>query len=124
MHSSYPASPFHHAINQIINLALTRFSNRFSMSRHQARAEPEHIKPGAEASRGIAIEDWDVLFTAVKTRLALAAQPQANPATQSTAADAAQVERICATVLDCVAALEQLHMTVRDELAMRDTRGG
>ena len=123
MPSSYPANPFHHAINQTINWALAPVSNRFAMSRHQARVEPRPIKLGAEVSRGISIEDWDVLFTAVKTRLTLAAQSQVNPATQPMAADAAQVERICATVLDCVAALDQLHMTVRDELARRDMRG-
>lgn len=123
MQSHYPANPFHHAINQTINRALTRFNNRFAMSR-QAGPEPKHIKPGAAVSCGIAIEDWDVLFTAVKTRLTLAAQPQGNPATQPMLADAAQVERICATVLDCVAALDQLHMTVRDELARRDMPGG
>ena len=122
MQSSYPVNPFHKAINCTIDRALAHFSKRLPMKRRQASTEPRGMNPGAAVSPGVAIEDWDMLFTAVKTRLTLTAQSQSTAATQPVAPNAAQVERLCATVLDCVAALDHLHMTVRDELDRRGSR--
>lgn len=93
------------------------------MTQRQARPESTEINPGAVESPGVAIEDWDTLFTAVKARLALLAQtqtqmPARNPiATAPLSAEAAQLEHLCASVLECVAALDQLHATALDALA-------
>lgn len=123
MQSSYPVNPFHEAVNRTINRALTHFSKRLSMTRHPARPESEPMSPVAAAPGAVAIEDWDAMFTAVKARLTLAAQSSNATTPQPAAADSAQVERLCATVLECVAALDQLQFKALDELARRDRRG-
>ena len=65
----------------------------------------------------IAIEDWDALFLAVKTRLTLIGQPQDTPEAHTPYAELLQQTR--ASVLECVEALDQLHVIARDELAKR-----
>ena len=71
-------------------------------------------------SASVAMEDWDTMFDAVKTRLALSAQSQFATVAQPMTAQDAQVARFCATVLECVTALDQLQITARDAMAGRD----
>lgn len=138
MQPSYTASPIFHAIHQTINRALPHFSKRLPMTRRPAWSRPKEANPVFVESRDFGIEDWDTLFTAVKARLTLAAQAQ-EPAgkqpnhtqagdiqpgdTQPAVADAAQVARLGIAVLECVAALDQLHMTALEALAMAHRRG-
>lgn len=117
MQSSYRVKPLHNVLNQTINRALTHFSNRFPMTRLPDRPQFTSTNPGAAVSPNVAIEDWDVLFTAVKARLWLIGQPQDAPGPESPPADALQLVR--ASVLECVQALDQLHTTAQDELAKR-----
>lgn len=121
MQRSYRANIVQHAVNQTINWAMAHFSKRFAMTRHPARPQPKSTKPGAAVSPSLAIEDWDTLFTAVKARLTLIGQPLDAPAAEPKAAN--EMELFRASVLECVQALDQLHMTARDELARRDMRG-
>jgi hypothetical protein len=128
----HPASQTSHA-NQTtqppIRQVLAHLRNLFPMTRHPARLDPEqpeqarHSKqtaPGAAVPAsvlaGVAMQDWDTLFTAVKTRLTMIAQPTDAPGQPQLPIDAAQVERLRATILECVAALDQLHNMARDEL--------
>lgn len=66
--------------------------------------------PAVQSLRGadVSMTDWDVLFDAVKERLRLVAQLKAagDPAAQLLAQG---------DVLECVAALDQLHITLRHE---------
>ncbi len=124
MQSCYRVNPVHNVVNHAINRAQTYFSKRFAMTRHPARPPLTGTHPGASVSPSVAIEDWDALFTAVKARLTLAAHPRDGSTPKPTMSDTAQMERLCATVLDCVAALDQLHTTARDELMKRGSLKG
>ena len=115
MQSSYPVNLL---VNQTINRALTHFSNRFAMTRHPERSQSTRIHPGATALPSVAIEDWDVLFSAVKARLTLIGQPQNAACAEPPTANALELVR--ASVLECVQALDQLHATARQELARCD----
>ncbi len=73
---------------------------------------------GADSgSSDVAISDWDALFSAVEARLTstvgelLAALPETSASLSAI--------RIRTSVLECVAALHQLHSTVTHELARR-----
>lgn len=138
MQSSYTASPIFHAIHQTINRALPHLSKRLPMTRRPAWSRPKEANPVVAESRDFTIEDWDTLFTAVKARLTLAAQAQEPAGTQSAGtqlgdiqlgdiqpavADAAQVARLGIAVLECVAALDQLHMTALKALSTAQRRG-
>lgn len=71
----------------------------------------------------IEIEDWDILLRAVKLRLRLAVcglqaalpEPQAPP-------DVDAARKVQVIVLECVAALEQLHTALTQERGRRDER--
>jgi len=69
--------------------------------------EPEHL---AVDSPDVAIQDLDLLFAAVTVRLKLLAQPRSGSA-------GVEAARIRASVLDCVKALEQLHVTAMHEVS-------
>lgn len=75
---------------------------------------PELLPPQAS---DVAIEDWDVLFCAVKERLRLSVDDRRGAAPESQPQDAA--DRICTTVLECIEALDQLHRTQQHELGRR-----
>ena len=62
----------------------------------------------------VSIEDWDALFCAVKTRLRRAALGQ--PAATDDKHALETIGRLRAGVLDCVAALDQLHASLSHEL--------
>ena len=66
----------------------------------------------------IPIQDWDDLFNAVKARLKLSVGDCAAPDSQMHTLEAAKVR---AAVLDCVAALEQLHAALSLERVRRRT---
>ena len=71
-----------------------------------------------EAVRGIPIGDWDNLFNAVKERLIRTVY---MPDTwQDVAAVDLGAVRTRTAVLECVAALDQLHATVTAEMARRE----
>lgn len=67
----------------------------------------------------ISAEDWDVLFRAVETRLASSVGEPAAAPIGSQAHDAAALVR--STVLECVAALHQLHMSLGLERDRHDS---
>ena len=62
----------------------------------------------------VAIGDWDVLLSAVKARLRLTVGELQAATPEPRAQDAAS--RVRAQVLECVAALDQLHITLTNEL--------
>jgi diguanylate cyclase len=82
-----------------------------------AAATPPALTALAEVASDVAIGDWDDLLSAVKARLRLTvgALPASTPEPQ--AHDAAA--RTQASVLECVAALDQLHTTLTHELGRR-----
>lgn len=69
------------------------------------------------ASADVAIGDWDALFRAVKDRLRATAGTLSAAATEPAAQGAPGRAR--ASVLECVAALDQLHLTLTHELDRR-----
>ena len=68
------------------------------------------VGPQAEPSSDVAIEDWDILLGAVKARLKLTVGEEPGPRVHD------EVGRVRASVLECVAALDQLHTTMTHEL--------
>lgn len=74
-------------------------------------------EPVSVSETGIAFGDWDDLFNAVQQRLAAIASGQISAAVAPTAVTAGPAR---SAILDCVAALEQLHATVTAELVRRD----
>ena len=72
--------------------------------------------PGVSAD--VAIRDWDDLLCAVKARLRLIAGERLGATPEARAHDTAV--RVQAGVVDCVAALDQLHTTLTNELARRE----
>ena len=68
-------------------------------------------------SPDIAPEDWDDLFGAVRQRLRDAVAQAPAPTTGSRPDE--PLARVRASVLECVAALDQLHASLRHELARR-----
>jgi hypothetical protein len=113
MQLSYRVNPVHHVLNR----ALIHFSKRLSMTRHTERPGSKSMTdPVGAVFPGVALEDWDAMFTAVKARLTLAAQAHAATTSRAMPADSAQLDRLSATVLECVASLDQLHSTAREAL--------
>jgi diguanylate cyclase (GGDEF)-like protein len=90
--------------------------------RGQSRAAPQHgTEPNPVAPPGlpwgVALGDWDELLSAVASRLRLTvADGRAGTEAVGNLGVPAQVR---ADVLDCVTALEHLHMTLRHELDRR-----
>lgn len=93
------------------------------MPRSGATTDAAGADPGARAALpgpalDIAINDWDALFRAVEDRLRLTVdEPLAN-APDAAAQDAAAGVRTI--VLECVAALEQLHTALTHERGRRE----
>ncbi|MDO8252943.1 MAG: hypothetical protein Q7T78_24920 [Rhodoferax sp.] len=79
--------------------------------------EPLARAPLPDPASDIAIEDFDVLIGAVKARLRQAAGECAASTTDPQTRDA--VVRVQDSVLECVAALDQLHTTLTNELHRR-----
>jgi diguanylate cyclase (GGDEF)-like protein len=80
-------------------------------------ALPAHaLPPGLPAD--MADCDWDDLFHAVKARLRLTVDPGFDRARDS--APQALADRVRVGVLECVAALDQLHLTLNREAARRE----
>lgn len=73
--------------------------------------------PSVSGLKNIPIQDWSDLLSAVKARLRLTVGDRSPAMTSSQAWDAAR--RIQASVLECVAALDQLHATVCHEVGLR-----
>ncbi|MEQ1685049.1 MAG: GGDEF domain-containing protein [Burkholderiaceae bacterium] len=69
-------------------------------------------------SSDVAIGDWDDLLSAVKSRLRLTVGELLSVLPEHRLPDAAQ--KIQASVLECVNALDQLHLTLRHEFARRE----
>lgn len=86
-------------------------------------AAPDALDPAVSlsgASGGsldVAISDWDELFSAVEARLTSTVGEWLAVLPETAASTAAN--RVRASVLECVAALHQLHSTVSHELARR-----
>lgn len=105
--------------NRARHWALTLFNTCLFMTRHEAVPAPKNINAGAAELPRMDIEDWDALFTAVKGRLSQIGQtqPDNGDSTSGRSADARQLERVCAAVLECVDALDQLHTTAHGLMA-------
>lgn len=84
-----------------------------SASLTDTRLDPAALAPQPEPSSEVAIEDLDILLRAVKARLTLTVGDAPGPRAHDDAA------RVRASVLECVAALDQLHTTMTHELARR-----
>ena len=69
-------------------------------------------------SADVAISDWDELFSAVEARLTATVGELLAVLPETSASMSAN--RIHTSVLECVAALHQLHSTVAHELARRE----
>lgn len=95
-------------MNSFVSLSPSRVAPRPSLVMDQL---PGHLAPHPA---GIAADDWDVLFRAVRARLR---STVAGPVTAASA-DLNSVLRTQDAVLDCVEALECLHA------ALDDGRGG
>ena len=86
----------------------------------QALSEPAPGMPYSPADSGtsdVAIADWDTLFSAVEARLTSTVDELIAALPATSASTCANQVRI--SVLECVAALHQLHSTVAHELARR-----
>ena len=80
-----------------------------------AAAKPAPRASAAELAFDVAIGDWEDLLSAVKSRLSATAGALLDgPPDQHPEHAAARTQ---ASVLECVAALDQLHITLRHELA-------
>ena len=68
----------------------------------------------------VALDDWDALFDAVKMRLTQLATGRTEPSATGPGGDTAgDVARLRGDVLECVAALNQLHTTLTHEDSRR-----
>ena len=65
----------------------------------------------------VVFDDWDVLFSAVKARFRLIVGEPVEPTREAPLDD--KVARMQAGVLECVAALELTHSTIRNEIIRR-----
>ena len=70
----------------------------------------------AEPSSGVAIEDWDILMDAVKARLKLTVGEEPGPRVHD------EARWVRDSVLECVAALDQLHTTMTHQRDRRSQR--
>ena len=82
-----------------------------------AKATPLASAPLPRPRSDVAIGDWDEMFRAVTARLRLIVAEPLGTTAASQPADGA--DRIRVAVLGCVAALDQLHATLKDELGQR-----
>ena len=73
--------------------------------------------PASDGSADVAIGDWDALFSAVEARLTSTVGELLGVLPETSASMSAN--RIRTSVLECVAALHQLHSTVTHELTHR-----
>ena len=98
-------------------ITMPRACAKIDGSGTNAKAAPRASAPLPCPRSHVAIGDWDAMFGAVTARLSLiVAKPLATTAA-SQPADAA--DRIRVAVLECVAALDQLHATLKFELGQR-----
>lgn len=72
---------------------------------------------GAAAAGDLSVDEWDLLFDAVRERLRLSVGER--PTAQSGAQAHDPVDRIQASVLECVQALDQLHGLLRQRRGRR-----
>lgn len=80
--------------------------------------ERQHQALAPDRPLDIAIADWDVLFHAVRARLLLSVDEKLAAAPKPQAGEAA--ERVQSIVLECVGALDQLHLALTQERGQRD----
>lgn len=95
------------------------------LARPHTRLAPAAHSGSAQPRLSISVEDWDLLLLAVESRLrkAVGERLGALPETpQLSAALSASV--VQAIVLDCVAALEQLHAALKTERGQRTDASG
>jgi hypothetical protein len=92
---------------------------------HDARPDagiPPSLEAQAAARLSIPVDDWNVMFDAVRTRLMrtvgerLGELPEGPPHSAELSASLVQ-----AVVLDCVSALDQLHAALTQERSQRPT---
>lgn len=81
-------------------------------------ATPLAARPPTRLASGIAIEDCDTLFNAVKTRLHLTVGEWLVTTTPELQRHGTS-SRVQTSILECTAALDQLHMTLMNELGRR-----
>lgn len=79
---------------------------------------PDASSPAGPASADVSLLDWDDLFRAVKDRLRAIADTHAD--SRFDLRLPGDTPRIDTGVLECVAALEQLHLTMRHERDRRE----
>lgn len=104
----------HDALNSVAGMIEAIQRQSCFDDRDQAGAAPRG--GAAVGSAAVAVGDWDVLFDAVKSRLRLIAhEPQGS--TNGATIDAA-LAHIQANVLECVAALDQLHVAWRQTMGL------
>ena len=107
----------HYPSSTAIAITTPRACARIDDAGTDAKAAPLASAPLPRPRSDAAIEDWDDLFNAVAARLRLTVVgPRVTPAASQPADEA---DRIRVAVLECVAALEQLHATLKDELGQR-----
>lgn len=96
------------------------------MPRSGAAADAASADPGTRAALpgpalDIAIDDWDALFRAVEDRLRLTVgEPLANMPNKPDAPAHDAAAEVRTIVLECVAALEQLHTALTHERGRRE----
>jgi hypothetical protein len=124
MQLPYRVSTIQHILNQITHRALPHLSKRLPMTRHTARPQHKSNHPGTEVLRGVPVEDWDALFSAVKARLTQIGQPLDPPGPPGAESPTANtLQHVRAAVLECVQALDQLHILALEEFARRSRDG-
>lgn len=85
---------------------------------------PEAAPPDApyDAHLSIEVEDWDVLFEAVKTTLRrIVGERLGEPPEVPTHSAALSASLVQAVVLDCVGSLDRLHAALKQERSQRPT---
>jgi hypothetical protein len=125
MQLPYRVSTIQHILNQISRRALPHLSKPLPMTRHTARPQHKSNHPGAPAVlRGVPVEDWDALFSAVKARLTQIGQPLDPPGPPGAEPpDANTLQFVRAAVLECVQALDQVHTLALEEFARHGRDG-
>lgn len=92
--------------------------------RNGLAAHPEAAPLDApyDAHLSIEVEDWDVLFDAVKTTLRrIVGEPPGVLPELPVHSAALSVGRVQAVVLDCVGSLDRLHAALKQERSQRPT---
>jgi hypothetical protein len=106
-----------HPLDSTASITLARAIAKIADVGIGAGSAPLSSASVPHARADIAIEDWDVLFSAVTVRLGLIVAERL--VTTADPRPEVEVNRVRVNVLECVAALDQLHATLTEELGQR-----